>query len=87
MSQYIITTMFDVSVLLLLFVWCPCMAVNVSVQYNGGLLPDILLLTQAAIFVWFNDTIIVYCYYTLLTMYYNSVFCFVMFSGSAWRLI
>ena len=28
-------------------VWCPCMAINVmSVQYNGGLLPDILLLTQ-----------------------------------------
>ena len=30
-----------------LFFWCPCMAVNVvSVQYNGGLLPDIILLTQ-----------------------------------------
>ena len=25
------------------FVWCPCMAINVvSVQYNGGLLPDII---------------------------------------------
>ena len=37
-----------VSVLFLLFVWCPCMAINVSVQYNGGLLPYqyILLLTQ-----------------------------------------
>ena len=30
----------------LVFVWCPCMAINVSVQYNGGLLPDIILLTQ-----------------------------------------
>ena len=30
----------------LLFFWCPCMAINVSVQYNGGLLPDIILLTQ-----------------------------------------
>ena len=30
-----------------MFFWCPCMAINVSVQYNGGLLPDIiLLLTQ-----------------------------------------
>ena len=28
------------------FVWCPCMAINVSVQYNGGLLPGILLLPQ-----------------------------------------
>ena len=34
-----------VSVLFLLFVWCPCMAINVShelVQYDGGLLPDII---------------------------------------------
>ena len=35
-----------VSVLFLLFSWCPCMAINVSVQYNGGLLPDSILLTQ-----------------------------------------
>ena len=28
------------------FVWWPCMVINVSVQYNGGLLPDIKLLTQ-----------------------------------------
>ena len=29
------------------FFWCPCMAINVSVQCNdGGLLPDIILLTQ-----------------------------------------
>ena len=39
-----------VSVLLLLFFWCPCMAINVSVQYNGGLLPDIILLTQSTLF-------------------------------------
>ena len=30
----------------LLFFWYPCMAINVSVQYNGGLLPDIILLTR-----------------------------------------
>ena len=35
-----------VSGLFLLFFWCPYMASNVSVQYNGGLLPDIILLTQ-----------------------------------------
>ena len=35
-----------VSGVLLMFFWCPCMAINVSVQYNGGLLPDIILLTQ-----------------------------------------
>ena len=51
--MYIITinTMFDdvllnTLFLFLLFIWCPCMAINVSVQYNGGLLPDIILLTQ-----------------------------------------
>ena len=52
MKQYIITTMFDdvllyiVSVWFFIFVVCPCMAINVSVQYNGGLLADIILLTQ-----------------------------------------
>ena len=35
-----------VSGLFLLFFWCPCMASNVSVQYNGGFLSDIILLTQ-----------------------------------------
>ena len=28
------------------FVRYPCMAIDVSLQYNGGLLPDIILLTQ-----------------------------------------
>ena len=36
----------SVSVLFLLFVWCPCMAINVSVQNSGGRLPDIIMLTQ-----------------------------------------
>ena len=31
---------------LFLFFLCPRMAINVSVQYNGVLLPDIILLTQ-----------------------------------------
>ena len=26
--------------------WCPCMAINGSVQHNGGFLPGIILLTQ-----------------------------------------
>ena len=26
--------------------WCHCMAINASVQNNGGLLPDIILLTR-----------------------------------------
>ena len=35
-----------VSGLFLMFFCRPCMAINVNVQYNGGLLPDIILLTQ-----------------------------------------
>ena len=35
-----------VSGLFSMFFWCPCMAINVNVQYNGGLLPGIILLTQ-----------------------------------------
>ena len=38
--------MYVVSVLFLLFVWCPCMVISVSVQCNGGHLPDIILLTM-----------------------------------------
>ena len=41
-----LTMYYIVAVLFLLFVWFPCMAINASVQYNGGLLPDIILLTQ-----------------------------------------
>ena len=28
---------------LLILFWCPCTVINVSVQYNGGLLADIIL--------------------------------------------
>ena len=28
-----------------LFFRCPCMAIDVNVQHNGGLSPDIILLT------------------------------------------
>ena len=37
---------FDDVLVCLPFCWCPCMAINVSVQYDGGFLPDIILLTQ-----------------------------------------
>ena len=32
--------------LLFCYVWWLCMAINISVQNNGGLLPDMILLTQ-----------------------------------------
>ena len=46
------------------------MAISVIVQNNDGFSPDILPLTQAPIFVWFDGTSIVYIITTLLTMYY-----------------
>ena len=47
--MYITTTMCNgvlhcLCGLFLLFFWFPCMAINLNVQYNGGLLPDIILL-------------------------------------------
>ena len=39
------------------------MAINLTVYFNGVFLPDILLLTQAPIAVWFDGIFIVYyCY-------------------------
>ena len=41
-----LSLLFDDALFCLPFCWCPCMAINVSVQYDGGFLPDIILLTQ-----------------------------------------
>ena len=45
--MYIITTTMCDGVLhcllFLMFFWCPYIAINVNVQYNGGFLPDIIL--------------------------------------------
>ena len=38
---------FDGTIILMFcYDWWLCMAINISVQYNGGLLPDIILLTH-----------------------------------------
>ena len=58
------------------------MAINVIVQYNGVFLSDILLLTQAPIFVYGSMAFLSYIITTLLTMYYI-VFCFATLGGSA----
>ena len=43
-----LSLLFDDVLFCLPFCWCPCMAINVvSVQYDGGFLPDIILLTQS----------------------------------------
>ena len=42
---YIVINLFSyiLKCFILFFVWCPCMAINVSVQHNGGFLPCIIL--------------------------------------------
>ena len=62
------------------------MAINVIVRYNGEFLSDILLLTQAPIFVYGSMALITYIIATFSTMYYI-VFCFVMPGGAAWGLV
>ena len=41
-----LSLLFDDVLVRLPFCWCPSMAINVSVQYYGGCLPDIILLTN-----------------------------------------
>ena len=51
-------------------------------------IPDKLLLTQApTIFVWFYGTITIVYYYYYPLNYVLQYLRFVMFGGSAWRLI
>ena len=38
-----LSLLFDDVLVCLPFCWCPCMAFNVSVHYDGGFLPDIIL--------------------------------------------
>ena len=58
------------------------MAIAVIVQYNGGFIPDNLLLTQAPI-VWFNGIIIVYYSYLFHYVLQCLLFCIVWWPGMA----
>ena len=44
-SRTILVTL-CITVVMLGYDWWLCMMINISVQYNGGFLPDIILLTQ-----------------------------------------
>ena len=48
----IFVTMYYVTVVMLGHDWWLCMVINISVQYNGGFLPDIILLTQGYYHYW-----------------------------------
>ena len=45
-SRTILVTTVCITVVMLGYDWWLCMVINISVQYNGGFLPDIILLTQ-----------------------------------------
>ena len=51
MVYYIVCFVFTV------FSCCPCMAIDVSVQYNDGLLPDIILLTQCYLVIFIGEPV------------------------------
>ena len=45
-STILLTMYYYSTVVMLGYDWWLCMVINISVQYNGGFLPDIILLTQ-----------------------------------------
>ena len=74
--------------------------INISAQYNGGLLPDIILLTQGYYhwgtrlntttsgFVFIAYVIVYYYYHVCVMVYYIVSGMLLMFSGApAWRLM
>ena len=48
MVYYIVSGLFS------MFFWCPCMAINVNIQYYGGLLPDIIYTVDSMLFASAN---------------------------------
>ena len=49
----------------------------IDVFTTGRFLLDILLLTKAPVFVWFDGTIVVFCYYPLNYVLQCRLFCYV----------
>ena len=46
LSTLVLSSLLCTIVVMLVYDWSLSMAINISVQYNGGFLPDIKLLTQ-----------------------------------------
>ena len=73
-------TIIDISNILLImyysgyveYDWWLCMVINLSVQYNGGLLPDIILLTQGY-YHWGTRLNTMYIYSPFNVYYYYHV--------------
>ena len=59
-----LSLLFDDVFVCLPFCWCPCLAINVSVQYDGGFLPDIIILLLSMLIsdsrlIWFGSVYLV----------------------------
>ena len=46
LSTVVLYSLLCITVVMLGYEWWLCMVINISVQYSGGLLPDIIRLTQ-----------------------------------------
>ena len=66
----LILSSYSVIVVMLGFDWGLRMVINISVQYNGGFLPDIILLTQS----WLEYHVVCYQILSLMEYYIVSVF-------------
>ena len=50
------------------------MVIHLNERYNGGFLPDLIMLTQASIVLWLDSISIVYYYYILKYVLYCLLF-------------
>ena len=46
LSTFVLSSELCTTVFMILYDWWLCMVINISVQYNDGFVPDIILLTQ-----------------------------------------
>ena len=51
-SSTILVTTVCITVVMLSYDWWLCMVINISVQYSGGLLPDIIILLTQGYYQW-----------------------------------
>ena len=70
----LILSSYSVIVDMLGYDWGLRMVINISVQYNGGFLPDIILLTQS----WLEYQVVCYPILSLMEYYIASLFAFLV---------
>ena len=70
----LILSSYSVIVVMLGHDWGLRVVINMSVQYNGGCLPDIILLTQS----WLEYHVVCYPILSLMEYYIASVFAFLV---------